>query len=113
MNALVRGVSGDWQTPGIFTAMTGDPMTILAGNNRSDSGTRAAQFRTEFFNIFNRERSDHDSERCRIRLNQSLNDPHHPRPQLARFSGAAVFRSGSRMTNRAPPDPCSTQMSPP
>ncbi len=38
MKPLVRGLLGDWQTTGIFSAMTGDPITILAGNSASQTG---------------------------------------------------------------------------
>jgi hypothetical protein len=34
---LVRGVFGDWQTTGILTVQTGGPLTIVSGNNASQT----------------------------------------------------------------------------
>jgi hypothetical protein len=61
----LRAVVGHWQLSGIFTAQTGDPLTILAGADQSKTGlnndrayylggeTVRLQFRMEFFNVFN------------------------------------------------------------
>jgi hypothetical protein len=40
-NPLVRHVLGGWETSGIVTAQTGDALTILAGNNASQTGLGA------------------------------------------------------------------------
>jgi len=37
-NGLVRNVVGGWQWTGIYSFQTGDPLTILAGEDRSQSG---------------------------------------------------------------------------
>ena len=37
-NALVRNVVGGWQWTGIYTFSSGDPLTILAGTDRSQTG---------------------------------------------------------------------------
>jgi hypothetical protein len=37
-NALVRNIVGGWQWTGIYTFSSGDPLTILAGKDRSTSG---------------------------------------------------------------------------
>jgi hypothetical protein len=37
-NALVRYVLGNWEATGIFTAMSGSPITILAGQDTAETG---------------------------------------------------------------------------
>ena len=37
-NGVVRGVLGNWELSGIFTAQTGGPLTILAGQDQSRTG---------------------------------------------------------------------------
>ncbi|WP_321476191.1 carboxypeptidase regulatory-like domain-containing protein [uncultured Paludibaculum sp.] len=38
MNALARGVLGDWQLSGVMQAQSGGPLTILAGKDQSQTG---------------------------------------------------------------------------
>jgi hypothetical protein len=39
-NPLVRGVFGDWQFSGIFSAQSGTPLTMLAGKDQSQTNLR-------------------------------------------------------------------------
>jgi hypothetical protein len=41
MNEFVRGVAGGWQWSGIVTAQTGDPLTVVAGADISQTGLNA------------------------------------------------------------------------